>query len=520
MPELEACREVSRDETGTTARNLLREKLRSGQFFLTVEFIPSIDSVLRDDLAALVQLEMSPCCFDGIAAYAVTDRVHSDHDPDPTLAALHLKKHGGHQPLVHFSGKDRELSDLGETLSKMAKFGLENILILSGDRLKDEPQGRRVRYLESVAAIRVARVAMPNLVIGAALNPFKYREEEAMAQYLKLGKKVGAGIDFAITQVGFDFDKYREALEWVRVRKYGVQLVANVMPLSARTARFVRKRVIPGITITDSLMELLEADEQHCADQGQARVRRRLALQIIGLERLGYAGVQVTGIHTSDQLAALASEVDAVSRELSSLSDWQEAWTEVLTFPGRLRSANPAPAEPRWYLKSSEIPARLGNSWRYYIMDRVHDVVFNGGIGARIMSPILKAVDESGFVQKLVHRVEHLIKGPLVGCESCGVCRLAATQYVCPETCPKGLANGPCGGTQGNRCEFGDRECIHSAKYRRARDAGVLAQLETWIIAAVPAGRRGTASWPAHFRGQGPQIEIVQPVRLSGRDEL
>jgi methylenetetrahydrofolate reductase (NADPH) len=44
-------------------------------------------------------------------------------------------------------------------------------------------------------------------MIAAALNPFKYREQEAMAQYLKLGKKVAAGADFIVTQIGFDINK-------------------------------------------------------------------------------------------------------------------------------------------------------------------------------------------------------------------------------------------------------------------------------------------------------------------------
>lgn len=77
---------------------------------------------------------------------------------------------------------------------------LENLLLLSGDKLKDPPVDRRPRYLESVPAIRAARQAMPDLTIAAALNPFKYREEEAMAQYLKLGKKVAVGADFIVTQ--------------------------------------------------------------------------------------------------------------------------------------------------------------------------------------------------------------------------------------------------------------------------------------------------------------------------------
>src|SRR6056297_3396586 len=40
-------------------------------------------------------------------------------------------------------------------------------------------------------------------------------------------------------------------------------------------------------------------------------------------------------------------------------------------------------------------------------------------------------------------------------CRACGECVLAYTAGICPVTrCAKGLFNGPCGGTQGDRCEI------------------------------------------------------------------
>ncbi|HMA86196.1 MAG TPA: methylenetetrahydrofolate reductase C-terminal domain-containing protein [Desulfosalsimonadaceae bacterium] len=40
-------------------------------------------------------------------------------------------------------------------------------------------------------------------------------------------------------------------------------------------------------------------------------------------------------------------------------------------------------------------------------------------------------------------------------CRACGECVLAYTGGICPVTrCAKGLFNGPCGGTQGDRCEI------------------------------------------------------------------
>lgn len=54
-----------------------------------------------------------------------------------------------------------------------------------------------------------------------------------------------------------------------------------------------------------------------------------------------------------------------------------------------------------------------------------------------------------------------LVKEPLFDCQHCGQCLLSQTGYVCPMTCPKGLRNGPCGGTMDGRCEvLPDRPCV------------------------------------------------------------
>jgi hypothetical protein len=42
-------------------------------------------------------------------------------------------------------------------------------------------------------------------------------------------------------------------------------------------------------------------------------------------------------------------------------------------------------------------------------------------------------------------------------CRACGECVLAYTAGICPVTrCAKGLFNGPCGGTNGEKCEVSD----------------------------------------------------------------
>ncbi|MGH8727921.1 MAG: methylenetetrahydrofolate reductase C-terminal domain-containing protein, partial [Burkholderiales bacterium] len=497
--------------------NAIREALSSERFFWTVEFIPSVDKILRDELHKLGGIAEVLADDPLLAGFAVTDRVVSERDPDPIAAASHLLQYSSKQPLVHFSGKGRESDELDGFVERMQEDGLENALFLTGDRLKRELPGQRARYLESVPAIERAKQLNPRLCAAAAVNPFKYREEDAMAQYLKLGKKVGAGADFVITQIGFDMRKYEEALAWVEMRNYRVPLVANVMPMPPARARYIRHHQLAGVTVTDSVMALLEEEERVFADKGASRVMRRLALQIVGLKLFGYSGIQITGLHSIEKLSVLQPQVAELSELCGERDTWSKAWEESFTLPEG-GHADPAP-QHAWYLDRCRSRRSNRGNWREYrlrAMKGIHDFLFSDGLGAKLLRPVLKPVTRHSQVDRLLTLMERAIKRPLFGCETCGMCRLAATQYVCPETCPKGLANGPCGGTAENLCEFRDRECIHSVKYRIARDADVLHELESCLIPGVPKDVRNTCSLPPYLRGEEPEIRVIEFSRPRG----
>ena len=491
-------------------KNEIRNALRKGRFFWTIEFVASSDHILNDDLVTVDSFVRALARRSEIAGFSVTDRVHSDNDPDPVMMAKHIRDHAGTQPLVHWSGKDRSVTDFESSLDAMKAAKLENILLLTGDKLKTPPADRHPRYLESVAAIKLAKDRYPDLLIASALNPFKYREEEAMAQYLKLGKKIRAGTDFVITQIGFDIKKFEEALFWMDTRDYRVPMVANIMALTAARSRFIRKHQLAGVVITDSYHEFLQKEAELFPQQATARVLRRTALLILGLRMLGFSGVQLTAIHTVDQLMTLHNQIDYLAKKCPDRVSWNNAWQEALTLPKGFK-ADPVPGEA-WYMSSHMVDrpsshAPLKDRTRYYTMKWVHSFLFDRGLGAKALGRLVRNVKRHSKTDRWLERIERIIKEPLFGCETCGMCRLAATQYICPETCPKGLANGACGGTKENICEYGDRECIHSHKYRIAKDANVLSQLEQWLIPSVPDEVRHTSSWPPHFRDEGPDID-------------
>ena len=95
--------------------------------------------------------------------------------------------------------------------------------------------------------------------------------------------------------------------------------------------------------------------------------------------------------------------------------------------------------------------------------------------------------------------MEQKTKSSLFGCRMCAQCALPTTAYACPQSCPKQLRNGPCGGTDQGRCEVvPDKPCIWVAVYERARASGDLEALKTY----VPAPDRqlsGTSSWINYF---------------------
>ena len=159
------------------------------------------------------------------------------------------------------------------------------------------------------------------------------------------------------------------------------------------------------------------------------------------------------------------------------------------------------PDASAWELGRSDVTATRRERLRYALFSAMHRQFFSrrGWLSKAFGWSMTRPIWQAAVAAHALHAVERMVKRPLVGCDTCGSCRLQETLYVCPETCPKGLANGPCGGTRLNRCEFDDRECVHSVKYRIAKSADQLPVLEQVLIPCIEAADRHRSSWPAWF---------------------
>ena len=61
----------------------------------------------------------------------------------------------------------------------------------------------------------------------------------------------------------------------------------------------------------------------------------------------------------------------------------------------------------------------------------------------------------------VIFKSEKWLKETLFDCQTCGQCILSHTALICPMNCPKGLRNGPCGGTLDGKCEvIPEMDCV------------------------------------------------------------
>ncbi|MEN5303834.1 methylenetetrahydrofolate reductase C-terminal domain-containing protein [Pseudomonas sp. TWI628] len=487
--------------------SLLKAALRDNHFVCVMEFVPKPSA---ERFAAMEAIMARGQLCGWPMTVAIGDRVGSPLDMSPldALASFNTPL----PALPHFSGKDRERHHLLAQLQRMDAAGLDQLLLLTGDRLPGHQPGERpVRYLESVAALLIARQACPHWLLGAALNPFKYHEEEGGAQYFKAEKKLAAGADFLTLQLGFDASKHQEAIHWMQRQASPKPMLACLMSLTHGRAAMLEH--VAGVTVTPSMNDLLEAESQVSKAFAQARSVDRLALQIIGVKLMGYAGVHLSGIHELKQLRALEERLEHWQAQIHSLEHWAPAWADSWQMPGLpIVTFHPPPGN--WRRGESTVTASSKEKARYHVLHAAHSLLFSRAnwlskaFGWAVRQPLWATRRGA----RVLHGLERAVKRPLTGCDTCGRCRLEDTLYTCPETCPKGLANGPCGGTALNRCEFGDRECIHSVKYRTAKAVRQTAVLTERLIPCIEVQTRHRSSWPQWFEAQPPRPLSPQPA--------
>jgi methylenetetrahydrofolate reductase (NADPH) len=462
--------------------NLLRESLTGGRFCYVVELVAS--RLTRE--ARLLEVASQLARVPGVVAGSITSYAGGamGHDPIRVGTAARAR---GLTPNIHLTCTSQDRSGLQKTLEDLHALGIENIFAITGDYPKTtDPHGAPPIFdLDSVQLVRLIsqlREAGMPFWIGVAVSPFKYTEADCVYQYLKLEKKVAAGADYAVTQVGYDVRKFRELKRYLEERGVRIPVLGNVYVLNGKAAEKMAKGEPPGCWVSPELLEKIRSEIQ-ATDKGLAARLERAARMVAILRGLGFAGAYLGGDHQADHIRWIIRRSEALAAR------WEELAEEFTYAPRNgyyLHDSPPAPPKNR-----ALVPRLLDGLGRLFPVGRKNKL-------RDFLTELFRSIDRRPIAARTLERLEFAIKSPLFGCEACGNCVLGHMEYVCPQTCPKNMRNGPCGGTLSGRCEVVDKPCIWVAVYERAKAAKRIDELKIYI---PPPNRAlsGTSSWINYF---------------------
>lgn len=427
----------------------------------------------------------------------------------------------GIEPLVHFTCKDKNRNQSESQLYALDRAGVRNLLVMSGDYPVSGFQGRPapVFDLDPVHTLQLITDMNRGLTYpgikgnvthqpsdffpGAVVSPFKATEAEQMSQYYKLKKKIAAGAQFIVTQLGYDARKFHEVLLFMKQNGLNIPLVGNVYILPFGAAKMMNRNDLPGSVVTDKLLADIDR-ERNDPDKGEgARILRSARLYAV-LKGMGYSGVHIGGHNIRYE------QVEEIIRQGEALAS---GWTSLIRYFDY-------PIDGGFYYFERDPDTGLNLEAQTRLQDRppdaeiectygfsrfFHQLMYEPGKNLYgVMKGLCKKVQGSR-VEGFFHKLEHLTKVALFDCRDCGDCALIDTAYLCPMSqCPKNQRNGACGGSFQGWCEVypGKRKCVYVRAYARLKKHGEQDQMGKDIVPPCNWDLYQSSSWVNYYLGK------------------
>lgn len=485
-------------------------------FTLTFELVPGRGGKTRE-INRILALSRQLAVDRRFSAVSITENAGGHPALSPEVLGKEIRDLGT-EVIIHFSCKDKNRNQMESLLFSWNRQGLHNLLVIAGDYPKQGYRGlpMPVFDLDTVQALDLlaflnqeneqgAESQRPgfsptSFVKGVAVSPFKHLESELVMQYCKLQRKVAAGADFVITQVGYDARKFHELLLFMRQKKLSVPVIGNVFVPSLKVAQYMFEGRIPGCVMPESLYEQIQW-EARSPDRGREARLLRAARLLALLQGLGYSGAHICGP------CLRYEDLDFIVRSAAELlPGWRSLIREFSFWPGNafyyyradpdtgLNLDDPAPRQAR----SSVDPGFAVARW-------VHDLAFSPA--GTLHDPMKKVclAFANGRYENALARFEHINKAILFGCRNCGDCTLAELGFLCPQSgCAKYLLNGPCGGSRDGWCEVypGKKRCFYVLVYERLRSLGREGEMASGFLVPRNWELNNTSSWINYFSGR------------------
>jgi methylenetetrahydrofolate reductase (NADPH) len=192
-----------------------------------------------------------------------------------SLGMCILLKQNGFEPIYQITCRDRNRLALQSDILNAAAFGIENLLLLTGDHtiLGDHKAAKPVFDLDSVSLIYTVKRLMegydlagnklegepPSFCIGAVVSP---EAEPLEPQLFKMEKKILAGAEFFQTQLVFNPEKFIKFIDIVRKNFGKIPILAGITILkSVAMAKYMNENVA-GVNVPEHLIEELKRDDK------------------------------------------------------------------------------------------------------------------------------------------------------------------------------------------------------------------------------------------------------------------
>jgi methylenetetrahydrofolate reductase (NADPH) len=236
------------------------EILTGGEPVFSFEFFPpKTEAGERNLYAALAELRTLEPSF-----VSVTYGAGGSTREKTIEIVKRIRDEYGLEAMAHFTCVGATVPELRETLDEMRRAGIDNVLALRGD-----PPAGEEAWTKTEGGLEYSRELVELIAgdypfaIGAACFPETHiHAESPEADIEHLAAKVGAGVDFLITQLFFDNALYFDFL--ARTRGVGIQapIIPGIMPIT-HAGQVERMAKMSGSAIPEGLRRELEARRDH-----------------------------------------------------------------------------------------------------------------------------------------------------------------------------------------------------------------------------------------------------------------
>ncbi|MEQ8174659.1 MAG: bifunctional homocysteine S-methyltransferase/methylenetetrahydrofolate reductase [Syntrophomonadaceae bacterium] len=234
------------------ARNLLLEKLGSGQKIIAVELDPPVDTDIdffMDSARRLKEL--------GVDAITIADCPIARARVDSSLMACKLKRELGVTPIPHMTCRDRNINATKALLLGLNIEDINNVLVVTGDPIPTAQRDEIKGVFNFNSAVLAGYISSLNdtvfsspFNICAALN---VNARNFNSQLQRAHKKIDSGVSMFLTQPVLS----QQAVENLRTarQELPVRILGGILPLvSHRNACFVDNE-ISGINVAAEIIE-------------------------------------------------------------------------------------------------------------------------------------------------------------------------------------------------------------------------------------------------------------------------